>query len=887
MRSPKGEKLKLAWFHREWLKHIQTTRRVQIEASKSHGKTTILLGFVVWSIGANPSIRIKLFAQSEEKARERLSSISDMILKNKLVKLVFPNLRPSPKGVWHKHALMVERENTGDKEPTLEASGIMGSVEGGRADIVICDDISDFRTSLVYPQLRESIKKKIYAEILPMLEEDGRAISIATPHHNCLHPKQRVLTKHGRVPSTELREDDELWIGPSQYARAKKITRRRTRERLYTIKLHGHPEPLRLTGGHRLPTRNGLRFVRDLQKNDELFLEPDLRETTAFPPEAIPREVSARRDAPKHSRIKSRLSREQLAAELASGATYGEIAKRHGFCGKWYVLYLIKCYGLPRRRSRQLWNQSAAIDPAFWRLVGYWLAEGDLNDAGWNNAVRFTFGKTDDPAEQLLVQDAKSIIEQVIGLPAKIAPASGGSSTSVVFRCKTLVTWLEANFSRGSRHKRLPFWFERLPDECKRQALLGWMLGDGDVHQQYTRVTSTSLDLISDWQRVIAGLGFAARINRNKPPKKDSVVTARDGRMSVIHNGGYSYVLHLLPRDARALGLPSSNYQPKKKQPRLIHVDEGKLWLPIARVTSAMYTGTVIDIATDSGYFSLDAVKSHNSDVVASLRENPEWKALVYAVGTPEDPFVPLWPERWPREALIRLRSEIGPLEYDRAFRCIAISEALQIIKSDMIQYYDESMMPDPWSLICVQAYDLAITESRKHSSYFAKVTLLYDPEKNIIFVAEAYHAKMGFTDQARYIVEQARKWKPDRIVVEETGYQKALREFLLEMATEPLPIFPVKPGNKSKELRLMETLPMFEAKKILFNPALNPTGHLEVSGNGDLIGQLLSFAQSLDKDLGDAFAYGVLALRSFKDEEPDEDWASGEGVATRMSVIG
>lgn len=418
--------------------------------------TTVLIGLIVWAIGDNPNIRIKLFAQSEDKARERLGVVADLIARNKLVKLVFPHLRAGRNAPWHKSAIQVERDIS-DKEPTLEASGIMGSVEGGRADLVVFDDISDFRTSMVYPQHREAIKKKVYAEVLPMLEEDGRAISIATPHH-----------------------------------------------------------------------------------------------------------------------------------EL---------------------------------------------------------------------------------------------------------------------------------------------------------------------------------------------------------------------------------------------------------------------------------------------------------DVVASLRKNRQWRSEVYSVGTDEDPFIPLWPKRWPRESLIKLRNEIGPLEYDRALRCKAISGALAMLKPEYIRFYDAKMLGDPNNLVCVQAYDLAISQNRK-SSWFACVTVLYNIEKNLAFVADAWHAKLGFAEQAIMLVEQSKIWQPNRIVVEETGYQAALRGYLMEVAKEPLPIYPIKPGNLSKELRLMEAMPMFAAGRVFFNPRLDPQVYIERTSIGDIVGQLREFPQGTDKDLVDALAYAVKSLRSFQEEEGDEDWEDGEGLGARISVF-
>jgi hypothetical protein len=464
LRSPKGETLVSQDFHRKWLELFATGRRVQIEAAKSHGKTTSLLGLILWLIGRNPDIRIKLFAQSEEKARERISVVANTIISSKLYQLVFPHIKKSsnPQDPWHKTGITIER-NIKDPNATLEGSGITGSVEGGRADLVVLDDVCDHRSSMMYPLHRAAIVKKCYAEVLPMLESDGRAISIATPHHD--------------------------------------------------------------------------------------------------------------------------------------------------------------------------------------------------------------------------------------------------------------------------------------------------------------------------------------------------------------------------------------------------------------------------------------------ADLVASLRRNPEWDAHIYAVGGTkengeDDPFQPLWPDRWSRESLEKLMSEVGVTEYNRAYRCQAQATKIEIIKPEHIVYYDRNMLGDPWNLICLQGYDLAITD-KKGASFFACVTLLYNAVDDLVFVADAWQDRLDFAAQAQSIVQQAATWNPDRIILEETGYQRALREYLQDIARSTLPLWPVSPGNKSKELRLTETLPLFETDRIFFNPSLKPDS-TEVQRRGDLVTQLINFTMSTEQDLGDAFAHVVNGTRAFREAyEEGVDWRAGGGVSTRLSILG
>jgi phage terminase large subunit-like protein len=295
----------------------------------------------------------------------------------------------------------------------------------------------------------------------------------------------------------------------------------------------------------------------------------------------------------------------------------------------------------------------------------------------------------------------------------------------------------------------------------------------------------------------------------------------------------------------------------------------------------------VLPMLDEGGRAISIATPHHQGDVVASLRKNRQWLGRVYSVGNDKDIYSPLWPKKWPRKALIALRSEIGATEYDRAYRCIPVSGESQIVRQEHIRYYTAEMMPDPWALLCLQAYDLAGTVKRR-SSYFACVIFLYDPVKNLVFVVDAWHDKLAFVDQAKAIIREAAKWQPDRIVIEETGYQSALRGYLNEVMEIPLPIFPITPGSKSKELRLTETLPMFESERIWFNPSLDSALNPGRMNTGDLIGQLLDFTQASDQDLGDAFAHGITGLRAMRAAGDDGggSWDTGDGMITRVSVL-
>lgn len=625
----KGRKLKLQPFHWEWVDILQKHRRVQIEASRSHGKTTVILGYLLWRIGSDPSIRIKLFTQSEEKARERLTVIGDLITTNRIVKLVFPDLRPAKNGVWHKTAIQVDRPAIGAKDPTLEASGIMGSVEGGRADLLVFDDI---------------------------------CVAKGTP----------VISRRGLIPIEQVKPDDWLRNHLGTWSRVGLVVKRQA-PRLLGLTALGCDEPTWVTPNH------------PVYAAQELKGQSGYSNSNFFPADHI-------------------------QAGLKAGL-------------RWFLVHPAHPVANEIRNLHNVW------------------------DGGINQAIHH--------------------------------------------------------------------------------------------HAELLRPVQTIEELTGDF--TVYNL------------QMDRGAHSYEGPGLVSHNCDFrTSIIYPMHREAI-----------KKK-----------LYAEIMPMLEE--DGSAISIATPH----------HAGDAVSSLRSNREWKSYIFSVGAPDDPYLPLWPSRWSREALKKLRNEIGPIEYDRAYRCISVSGASQIVQPEHIQYYTAEMLPDPWGLTCIQSYDLAGTVKKK-SSYFACVTILYDGEANTIYVADAWHNKLSFADQASAIVKGAAKWQPERIVIEQTGYQSALREYLLELAKEPLPIVAMTPGSKSKEIRLTETLPMFEAGRIFFNPSLDPGANPDRTTKGDIVGQLLDFTNAHDQDLGDAFAYGVRMCRAFRQMDDDDTWADGDGVATRMSIIG
>jgi len=173
-----GKQLQMQWFHDTWAAAMDKERRLIIVAPRNSGKTSIMVARVVWELGRNPDLRIKIVCAADGKATERLFEVQQQ-LANPRVKEVFPNLIPADMGSWNKHQIVVERMAR-HRDASVEALGISSTATGGRADLLVADDIVDRRNAITMPALREQIKHAWKSDWTQLLEPDSRIWYICT-----------------------------------------------------------------------------------------------------------------------------------------------------------------------------------------------------------------------------------------------------------------------------------------------------------------------------------------------------------------------------------------------------------------------------------------------------------------------------------------------------------------------------------------------------------------------------------------------------------------------------------------------------------------------------------------------------------------------------------
>jgi phage terminase large subunit-like protein len=281
-------------------------------------------------------------------------------------------------------------------------------------------------------------------------------------------------------------------------------------------------------------------------------------------------------------------------------------------------------------------------------------------------------------------------------------------------------------------------------------------------------------------------------------------------------------------------------------------------------------------------------------DVNAIMKESEGWYQVgPDRVGEEDGKLVSIWPYKFSVADLKQLLLILGPAEFARAYRCCALTADTVPIQGQWIKFYDANVLGDPYTKFCLQPYDLAIGQNAEHD-YFGWASMLWDRERNYVFIADAGHERLTFNSQANKVISNARSWHPQEIVIEHGGYQGALSSYLEEDAKRMLPIWPFRNRGRSKERRMVEASPWFEKGRVFFHPKLDPRRNPDVHLKGDPIGELTSFPFGKHDDISDAIAMGLLTITEMDpnaaleeiEEEGFDAYDGFDGIACRVTAI-
>lgn len=149
-------------------------RRRIIEAFRGVGKSYITAAYVLWLLWRNPQLRVMVVSANEERAIAFGRFVRSLI---DTVDILAP-LRPRDGAADSVKGFDVGPARP-DQAPSVRCLGITGQLTGGRADVIVADDVEipkNSATELQREKLAESVK-----EFDAVLKPKGSVIYLGTP----------------------------------------------------------------------------------------------------------------------------------------------------------------------------------------------------------------------------------------------------------------------------------------------------------------------------------------------------------------------------------------------------------------------------------------------------------------------------------------------------------------------------------------------------------------------------------------------------------------------------------------------------------------------------------------------------------------------------------
>jgi predicted phage terminase large subunit-like protein len=221
-RDAAGRPLRQGRLHRDLQDFLGQHRHALVELPRDHGKSLQACIRVLWELGHNPGLRVKVVCATDALAAERGRFLRDAIAGNERLRLVFPGLRPARPWCATRFTVRRPAEVIG---PSVTALGVGAASTGSRADLLLCDDIVDVR-ALRSRADRERVKAYFHENLMNLLEPDGRCWNLYTPWHN--DDLNSVLKKNGAFPLFRRAVGDDLEpVWPEKWPAERLAERRR------------------------------------------------------------------------------------------------------------------------------------------------------------------------------------------------------------------------------------------------------------------------------------------------------------------------------------------------------------------------------------------------------------------------------------------------------------------------------------------------------------------------------------------------------------------------------------------------------------------------------------------------------------------------------------
>ena len=281
----------------------------------------------------------------------------------------------------------------------------------------------------------------------------------------------------------------------------------------------------------------------------------------------------------------------------------------------------------------------------------------------------------------------------------------------------------------------------------------------------------------------------------------------------------------------------------------VVYRESIKQWYKATFRTRAQPGASIILLMTrwhedDLAGYLLNEAKNSNGD----LPHDP-WEVINMPALAEHDDILgraegePLWPEMYPREALLQVKEAIGSYWFAAEYQGRPRPEEGAIIKEAWFGYFTEGQTAARPIQVWDTAFELGDNTSRS-------ACMTWGRSAQDFLVLDVWAKRVEFPDLIQAVKMKAEQWKPTHIFIEHKASGHSLVQQLRRDTN--LPIIPVKAVD-DKGTRLHAISGIVEAGRVKL-PARAPW-------LSEFLYEVCSFPGAKTDDIADCFAHGLMKL--------------------------
>lgn len=168
-----------------WIRHLEGEDDLLVLAPRDHGKTTVFCRAYPEHITLHyPNLRVLILSKTHRQAEKTLDLIETDLTQNSKIRRDYG---PELQDYRRKDNMLFFNRRIAQRDATIEAAGLLGSVTGSHFDVIVADDLIDDESTRT-KQRMENVHQWFQGTVEPLLEPDGRMIIVGTrKHYNDLY----------------------------------------------------------------------------------------------------------------------------------------------------------------------------------------------------------------------------------------------------------------------------------------------------------------------------------------------------------------------------------------------------------------------------------------------------------------------------------------------------------------------------------------------------------------------------------------------------------------------------------------------------------------------------------------------------------------------------